>query len=68
MMYLGEALHLRYGDRGLNETMNNRALGDKRVAEVRDRHRAILIALVDNAKAQGVVRPDFDQSDLIFFS
>jgi AcrR family transcriptional regulator len=66
VMYLGDALHLRYGDRGLNEIMNNRALGDKRVAEVRDRIAPILVALIDNAKAQGVVRPDFDQSDLIF--
>ena len=66
VMYLGDALNLRYGDRGLNQIMNNRALGDTRVAEVRDRIAPILITLIDNAKAQGVIRPDFDQSDLIF--
>lgn len=66
VMYLGEALHLRYGDRGLNQIMNNRALGDTRVAEVRDRIAPIITELVGNAKKQGVVREDFDQSDLIF--
>jgi AcrR family transcriptional regulator len=64
--YLGDALHMRYGDRGLNQIMNNRALGDTRVAEVRDRIAPIITELVDNAKKQGVVRQDFDQSDLIF--
>jgi len=66
VMYLGDALHMRYGDRGLNQIMNNRALGDTRVAEVRDRIAPIITELVDNAKKQGVVRQDFDQSDLIF--
>ena len=66
VMYLGDALHMRYGDRGLNQIMNNRALGDTRVAEVRDRIAPIITELVDNAKKQGVVREDFDQSDLIF--
>src|SRR6476469_2263581 len=66
VMYLGDALHMRYGDRGLNQIMNNRALGDARVAEVRDRIAPIITELVENAKKQGVVRQDFDQSDLIF--
>src|SRR4051794_7702164 len=66
VMYLGDALHMRYGDRGLNQIMNNRALGDTRVAEVRDRIAPIIIELVEKAKRQGVVRADFDQSDLIF--
>lgn len=66
VMYLGDGLHMRYGDRGLNQIMNNRAFGDTRVAEVRDRIAPILIELVDKARAQGVVRPDFDQSDSIF--
>src|SRR4051794_31863615 len=51
-MYLGDALHMRYGDRGLNQIMNNRALGDTRVAEVRDRIAPIITQLVDNAKKQ----------------
>jgi AcrR family transcriptional regulator len=66
VMYLGEALDMRYGDRGLNQIMNNRALGDVRVTEVRDRIAPIITELVEKAKHQGVVRADFDQSDLIF--
>ena len=66
VMYLGDALAMRYGDRGLNQIMNNRALGDTRVAEVRDRIAPIISELVEKAKQQGVVREDFDQSDLIF--
>lgn len=66
VMYLGDALHLRYGDRGLNQIMNDRALGDARVAEIRDRIAPILIELIDHAKADGTIRSDFDQSDLIF--
>ena len=64
--FISQAMHMQFGDRGLNEIMNNRALGDGRVAEVRDRIAPIITALVDKAKRQGVVRPDFDQSDVIF--
>ena len=64
--FIARAMHMQFGDRGLNEIMNNRALGDSRVAEVRDRIAPIITELVDKAKAQGVVRPDFDQSDIIF--
>ena len=41
-------------------------LGDARVQEVRDRIAPIITELVEKAKQQGVVRPDFDQTDLIF--
>ena len=66
LTFLERALHMRHGDRGLNEIMNNRTLGDSRVAQVRDRIAPIITELVEKAKAQGVVRPDFDQSDIIF--
>src|SRR5919202_4768845 len=66
LTFLEQALHMRHGDRGLNEIMNNRLLGDVRVAEARDRVAPIITELVDKAKQQGVVRPDLDQSDLIF--
>jgi len=46
--------------------MNNPVLGDERVQEVRDRIAPIITELVAKAKQQGVVRPDFDQTDLIF--
>lgn len=64
-MFLERALHMRHGDRGLNELMNNPVLGDERVQEVRDRIAPIITELVAKAKRQGVVRPDLDQTDLI---
>lgn len=66
LTFLERALHMRHGDRGLNEIMNNPVLGDERVQEVRDRIAPIITELVAKAKQQGVVRPDFDQTDLIF--
>lgn len=64
--FVSRALTMQFGDRGLTDVMNNRSLGDSRVAEARDRIAPIITALVERAKEQGVVRPDFDQSDLIF--
>lgn len=64
--FLERALHMRHGDRGLNEMMNNPLLGDERVREVRDRIAPIITELVAKAKQQGAVRPDLDQTDLIF--
>src|ERR1700712_2627424 len=64
--FLERALHMRHGDRGLNEIMNNPVLGDARVSQVRDQIAPLITALVDKAQQQGVVRPDLDQTDLIF--
>lgn len=64
--FLERALGMQFGDRGLNEIMNNPAIGDLRVSEARDRVAPILVELVERAKEQGSVRPDFDQTDLIF--
>lgn len=64
--FLDGALELQHGDRGLTDLMNNPLLGDERVNQVRDRIAPIITALVENAKAQGVVRDDLDQTDLIF--
>src|SRR4051812_36064786 len=66
LTFLQRALHLRHGDQGLNEVMNNPLLGDARGAEVRDRIAPIITELVDKAKRQGAVRPDLDQIDIIF--
>ena len=66
LSFLERALHMRYGDRGLSEIMSNPALGDARVAEARDRIAPMIMALVENAKQQGVGRSDLDQSDVIF--
>ena len=64
--FLERSLHMQFGDRGLNEILNNTALGDVRVGEARDRIAPLIHELVERAQAQGVVRPDLDQSDLIF--
>jgi AcrR family transcriptional regulator len=64
--FLQRALDMQFGDRGLNQIMNNPALGDERVTDARDRIAPLMTKLVDRAKQQGVVRPDFDQTDLVF--
>jgi AcrR family transcriptional regulator len=63
--FLEQALHI-HGDRGLNQIMNNPALGDDRASQARDHVAPLLAELVERAKAQGSVRPDFDQTDIIF--
>lgn len=64
--FLQRALDMQFGDRGLNQIMNNPALGDDRVKDARDRIAPLMTHLVDRAKQQGVVRPDFEQTDLVF--
>jgi AcrR family transcriptional regulator len=64
--FLERGLQMQFGDRGLTEIMNNTALGDARVSDARDRIAPLIKALVDRAAQQGVVRPDLDQSDLVF--
>jgi AcrR family transcriptional regulator len=64
--FLTRSLHMQFGDRGLNEIINNPALGHARVSDARDRIAPLIQSLVDRAKEQGVVRPDLEQSDLIF--
>ena len=64
--YLERSLHMQFGDRGLNQIMNDASLGNERVADARDRIAPLMARLVERAKEQGVVRPDFDQTDIIF--
>src|SRR3954468_2377033 len=64
--FLERSLHMQFGDRGLTEIMNSPQLGRERVNQTRDRIAPLMTQLVDRAKEQGVIRPDFDQSDLIF--
>lgn len=66
VMFLERSLHLQFGDRGLNQIMNNTALGRDRVGDARERIAPLIHRLVERAKEQGAVRPDLDQSDLIF--
>lgn len=64
--FLERSLEMQFGDRGLTEIMNTPALGHVRVGEARDRIAPLIEALVDRARQEGVVRPDLEQSDLIF--
>lgn len=64
--FLERSMHLQFGDRGLNEIMNNPALGDDRVADARTRIAPLITQLVVRAQRQGTVRPDLDQTDIIF--
>src|SRR3954452_12471054 len=64
--FLECSLHMQFGDRGLTEIMNSPQLGRERVNQSRDRIAPLMTQLVDRAKEQGAVRPDFDQSDLFF--
>jgi AcrR family transcriptional regulator len=66
VMFLERSLHMQFGDRGLNQIMNDPSLGQARVAEARDRIAPLMGQLVKRAKEQGAVRPDFDQTDIIF--
>src|SRR4051812_36951348 len=64
--FLDGSLQRQFGNLGLNQIMNNADLGNERIAEARDRIAPLIQQLVDRAKEQGVVRPDLEQSDLIF--
>ena len=64
--FLERSLHMQFGDRGLTQIMNYPQLGPARANETRDRIAPLMTALVERAQQQGVVRPDFDQTDLIF--
>lgn len=66
VLFLERSLHMQFGDRGLNQIMNNPALGQERISDARDRIAPLMHQLVQRARAEGVVRPDLDQSDLIF--
>jgi len=64
--FLEGTLRMQWGGRGLIQIMNHPALGEARVADARDRIAPLITQIVERAKAQGVVRPDLDQTDLIF--
>lgn len=64
--FLERSLEMQFGDRGLTQIMNSPSLGNARVADARDRIAPLIEALVERAKQSGAVRPDLDQTDLIF--
>jgi AcrR family transcriptional regulator len=64
--FLERSLDMQFGDRGLNEIMNAPILGLDRIQAARDQIAPLIKKLVDRAVREGAVRPDLDQSDLIF--
>ena len=64
--FLERSLEMQFGDRGLTQIMNSPHLGQRRVNEARDRIAPLIKKMVDRAKQQGILRSDFDQSDVIF--
>lgn len=64
--FLERSLDMQFGDRGLNEIMNAPILGLDRIRAARDRIAPLITKLVERAVRDGAVRPDLDQSDLIF--
>jgi AcrR family transcriptional regulator len=64
--FLEQSLGMQFGDRGLNEVMNAPILGLDRISAARDQIAPLIKKLVDRAVREGAVRPDLDQSDLIF--
>lgn len=63
--FLERSLHLQFGDRGLTQVMNDPALGQERVGEARTRIAPLITALVERARAAGVVRADLEQTDVV---
>jgi AcrR family transcriptional regulator len=64
--FLERSLQMQLVDRGLTELLNNPHLRQHRVSEARDRIAPLVDAIVDRAKAQGVLRADAEGSDAIF--
>jgi AcrR family transcriptional regulator len=64
--FLERTLEMQFGDRGLNEIMNAPILRLERISAARDRIAPLIKKLVQRAVREGAVRPDLDQSDLIF--
>ena len=62
--FLERIVRLQAADRGLKETLLGTKEGRARVAAIRDQMRGRAEELVRRAKAAGVVRDDFEASDL----
>lgn len=64
--FFEQTLELLFGDRGLTQLMSNPQLGRDRLKDARDRNAALVAEVVDRARRQGALRPDFDQTDAVF--
>jgi AcrR family transcriptional regulator len=64
--FLEDSLEVHFGDRGLTQIMYYSGLGPERLKKARDRNAPLLAEIVGRANDQGSLRPDFDQSDIVF--
>jgi AcrR family transcriptional regulator len=64
--YLRRALRMQFGDRGLHQILDDPTLGDTRIADVRVRIAPLIVELVRRAKKAGVIRNDFEPTDVTF--
>jgi AcrR family transcriptional regulator len=64
--YLRRTMQMQFGDRGLSQILNDPTLGDVRINDVRVRIAPLVATLVSRAKTAGVVRSDFDSTDVVF--
>ncbi len=64
--YLRRALQMQFGDRGLHQILDDPTLGDARINDVRVRIAPLIVELVRRAKQAGVVRDDFEPTDVTF--
>jgi AcrR family transcriptional regulator len=62
--FLSAAITLQSKNRGLSQVLHSSCYGQSRVAEARARLFAPLTRLLDNAKSQGQLRPDFEAHDV----
>lgn len=63
--YVEKILDVQQRDRGLTEIINNPELGQERISAAQETITPLLEALVQRAKQQGTLRPEFDVSDLV---
>src|SRR4051794_6090655 len=64
--FIEGSLQLQLDDRGFREILNNPEKGHTRLADARERITPLVESIVERAKRAGVLRPDFDPTDLIF--
>ena len=64
--YLRRTLAMQFGDRGLHQIIDDPTLGADRINDVRVRIAPLIVELVRRAKAAGVVRDDFEPTDVTF--
>lgn len=64
--YLRRTLKMQFGDRGLHQILDDPTLGDARIADVRVRIAPLIVELVHRAKEAGVIRDDFEPTDVTF--